>query len=65
MRLARVIKLHESRDGTQRPITIAYNNVSRCKDGQWVGKQETVKRCVKDVVLVDSALNSISEPIGI
>ena len=38
MILAWVIELHESRDGTQRVVSVTYKNVSMNKDGQWVGK---------------------------
>ena len=57
LRLARVDKIHDSRDGSQRIVGVTYQNVRRNKDGQWIGMATKVERCVKDIILVDSALN--------
>ena len=57
LRLARVDKIHDSRDGSQRIVGVTYQNVRKNKDGNWIGTATRVERCVKDIILVDSALN--------
>ena len=57
LRLARVNKILDSRDGSQRIVGVTYQNVRRNKDGQWIGIATKVERCVKDVICVDEALN--------
>ena len=57
LRLARVDKIHDSRDGSQRIVGVTYQNVRKNKDGNWIGTSTRVERCVKDIILVDSALN--------
>ena len=42
---------------------MTYHNISVNKKGEWIGTPTRVERCVKDVVLVDTALNdSILSP---
>ena len=55
--LARIDEIKKSRDGTQRVVVVTYQNVNLNKKGEWVGNPVTVERCVKDVILVDNALN--------
>ena len=50
-------KIHESRDNTQRVVTLTYHNVSKNRDGKWIGTPVRVDRSVNDLVLVDDALN--------
>ena len=57
LKLARVSKIKESRDGSQRVVTVTYHNISVNRKGEWVGTPVEVERCVKDVILVDTALN--------
>ena len=57
LKLARIEKIHESRDNAQRVVTLTYNNVRMNKDGEWIGTPVQVERCVNDLILVDNALN--------
>ena len=57
LKLARVEKIHDSRDDAQRVVTLTYNNVKINKDGEWVGTPVRVERSVNDLVIVDNALN--------
>ena len=57
LRLARVSKIHDSRDGSQRVVVITYHNVHQNKKGEWIGNPVSVERQVADTILVDSALN--------
>ena len=42
---------------------MTYHNISVNKKGEWIGTPTRVERCVKDVILVDTALNdSILSP---
>ena len=57
MKLARIVEIHDSRDETQRVVTLTYNNVRKNKDGKWIGTRMTVDRSVNDIIPVDTALN--------
>ena len=57
LKIARVEKIHASRDDAQRVVTLTYNNVRVNKDGEWVGTPVRVERSVNDLVIVDNALN--------
>ena len=57
LKLARIVKIHDSRDDTQRVVTLTYHNVKQNKDGEWIGKPVKVDRSINDLVLVDNALN--------
>ena len=57
LKLARIVKIHDSRDDTQRVVTLTYHNVKQKKDGEWTGKPVKVDRSINDLVLVDNALN--------
>ena len=57
MKLARILKIHDSRDKTQRILTLTYNNVKQKKDGTWIGTPITVERSINDIIPVDKALN--------
>ena len=57
LKLARIVKVHDSRDDTQRVVTLTYYNVKQNKDGEWIGKPVKVDRSINDLVLVDNALN--------
>ena len=57
LKLARIEKIHDSRDNAQRVVTLTYNNVRLNKDGEWIGTPIQVDRCVNDLILVDNALN--------
>ena len=57
LKLARIEKVHDSRDNTQRVVTLTYHNVRLNKDGDWVGTPVQVDRCINDLILVDNALN--------
>ena len=64
LKLARIEKIHESRDNAQRVVTLTYHNVRLNKDGEWIGTPIQVDRCVNDLILVDNALNeSMLNPI--
>ena len=66
LKIARVEKIHPSRDDAQRVVTLTYNNVRVNKDGEWVGTPIRVERSVNDLVIVDNALNDsmLSPKIG-
>ena len=57
MRIARIEKIHESRDNTQRVVTLTYHNVSKNRDGKWIGTPVRVDRSVNDLIIVDDALS--------
>ena len=57
MKIARIEAIKESRDNVQRVVTLTYHNVSKNRNGKWVGTPITVDRSVKDLILVDDALN--------
>ena len=57
LKLARIVKIHDSRDETQRVVTLTYYNVKQNKDGEWVGKPVEDDRSINDLILVDNALN--------
>ena len=57
LKLARVEEIHDSRDNTQRVVTLTYHNVRLNKDGDWIGTPVRVDRCINDLILVDDALN--------
>ena len=57
LKLARIEKIHDSRDNTQRVVTLTYHNVKQNKDGDWIGTPVRVDRSINDLVLVDDALN--------
>ena len=57
LKLARIEKIHDSRDNAQRVVTLTYHNVKMNKDGEWIGTPIQVERCVNDLILVDNALN--------
>ena len=57
MKIARIEKIHESRDNTQRVVTLTYHNVSKNRDGKWIGTPVRVDRSVNDLIIVDDALN--------
>ena len=57
LKLARIEKIHESRDNAQRVVTLTYNNVRVNKDGEWIGTPIQVERSINDLVLVDNALS--------
>ena len=50
-------ELREFRDNVQRFFTLTYQNISKNKNGKWVGTLITVERSVKDLILVDDALD--------
>ena len=56
LKLARIEKIHDSRDNTQRVVTLTYHSVEHNKDGDWIGTPERVDRSINDLVLVDNAL---------
>ena len=57
LKLARIVKIHDSRDETQRVLTLTYSNVKQKKDGTWIGTPITVDRSINDIIPVDKALN--------
>ena len=57
LKLARIVKIHDSRDETQRVVTLTYSNVKQNKDGKWIGTPITVDRSINDIIPVDDALN--------
>ena len=57
LKLARIEKIHASRDNAQRVVTLTYNNIRVNKEGEWIGTPITVERCINDLILVDEALN--------
>ena len=57
LKIARIDEIKESRDNVQRVVILTYHNVSKNKNGKWIGTPITVKRSVKDLILVDDALN--------
>ena len=57
LKIARIEKIHDSRDNTQRVVTLTYHNVRQNKDGDWVGTPVRVDRSISDLILVDDALN--------
>ena len=38
LKIARIEKIHESRDNAQRVVTLTYQNVSKNKNGEWKGR---------------------------
>ena len=57
LKIARIDEIKESRDNVQRVVTLTYHNISRNKNGKWIGTPIIVERSVKDLILVDDALN--------
>ena len=57
LKLARIVEIHDSRDETQRVVTLTYHNVKKNKDGEWIGKPVKVERSINNLILVDNALN--------
>merc|ERR1711893_537704 len=57
LKLARIDKIHGSRDNAQRVVTLTYTNVRMNKDGEWIGTPIQVERSINDLVIVDNALN--------
>ena len=57
LKIARIEKIHESRDNAQRVVTLTYHNVSKNKDGKWIGTPVRVDRSVNDLIIVDDALS--------
>ena len=57
MKLARVIKINDSKDNAQRILTLEYNNIKKNKDGKWIGIPKIVERSINDVIPVDKAIN--------
>ena len=57
LKIARIDEIKESRDNVQRVVILTYHNVSKNKNGKWIGTPMTVERSVKDLILVDDALN--------
>ena len=55
LKLARIVEIHDSRDKTQRVVTLTYHNVKKNKDGEWIGKPVKVDRSINDLILVDNA----------
>ena len=52
LKLARIVKIHDSRDETQRILTLTYSNVKQKKDGTWIGTPITVDRSINDIIPV-------------
>ena len=64
LKLATIVKVHDSSGETQRVVTLTYHNVKQNKDGEWIGKPVKVDRSINNLVLVDNALNkSMLNPI--
>ena len=57
LKIARIEKIHASRDNAQRVVTLTYHNVSKNKDGKWIGTPVRVDRSVNDLIIVDDALS--------
>ena len=57
MKLARVLKINDSKDNAQRILTLEYNNIKKNKDGKWIGMPKIVERSINDVIPVDKAIN--------
>ena len=57
LKIARVEKIHPSRDNAQRVVTLTYNNVRVNKDGEWIGTPIRVERSINDLVIVHNALS--------
>ena len=57
LKLERIMKIHDSRDETQRVVTLTYSNVKQNKDGKWIGTRMTVDRSINDIIPVDDALS--------
>ena len=57
LKLAKIEKIHDSRDDTQRVVTLTYHNVRLNKDGEWIGTPVKVDRCINNLIMVDDALN--------
>ena len=57
MKIARVIKINESKDNAQRILTLEYSNIRKNKEGKWIGTPVTVERSINDVIPIDKAMN--------
>merc|ERR1712240_680438 len=57
MKIARVIKINESKDNAQRILTLEYNNIRKNKEGMWIGTPVIVERSINDVIPIDKAMN--------
>ena len=57
MKLARVLKINDSKDDAQRILTLEYNNIKKNKDGIWIGMPKIVERSINDVIPIDKAIN--------
>ena len=57
LKIARIDEIKESRDNVQTVVILTYHNISKNKNGKWVGTPITVERSVKDLILVDDSLS--------
>ena len=57
LKIARIDEIKESRDNVQRVVILTYHNVSKNKNGKWIGTPMTVERSVKDDALDVSMLS--------
>ena len=57
LKIARIDEIKESRDNVQKVAILTYHNVSKNRNSKWIGTPITVERSVKDLILVDDALN--------
>ena len=57
MKLARILRITESKDNAQRILMLEYNNIKKNKEGNWVGTPITVERSINDVIPIGKAIN--------
>ena len=57
MKLARVLRITESKDNAQRILMLEYNNIKKNKEGNWVGTPITVERSINDVIPIGKAID--------
>merc|ERR1712035_254286 len=57
MKLARILRITESKDNAQRILMLEYNNIKKNKEGNWVGTPMTVERSINDVIPIGKAID--------
>merc|ERR1711923_316845 len=57
MKLARILRITESKDNAQRILMLEYNNIKKNKEGNWIGTPMTVERSINDVIPIGKAID--------
>ena len=57
MKLARILRITESKDNAQRILMLEYNNIKKNKEGNWIGTPMMVERSINDVIPIGKAID--------